>query len=93
MPAIIRRHNDSVGTPDTNSSGCHETITHCYTAGVASFLRRIDAALPLVGKVNALLNAREGQRDWPLRFYTRERLFPAEAQRHVLAPDLCALPV
>ncbi len=93
MPAIIRRHNDSVGTPNTDSSGCHETITHCYIAGVASLLRRIDATLPLVGKVNAQLNAREGQRDWSLRFYTRERLCSAEARRHVLAPDLCALPV
>lgn len=92
LPGIIRRHNDSVGTPNTDSSGYHATITHCYIVGVAAFLRRIDVALPLVAKVNALLDAPEGQRDWPLRYYSRERLFSVEARRAVILPDMAALP-
>ena len=32
-----------------------------------------------------------GRRDWPLRFYSRERLFSVEARRTFVAPDLaCA---
>lgn len=88
LPHIIRRHNDSVGTPNTDSSGFHATITHCYAVGVAAFLQRIDAALPLVDKVNALLDAPEGARDWPMRFYSRDRLFSAEARRQIVPPDI-----
>lgn len=92
LPRIIRRHNDSVGTPNTDSSGFHATITQCYVAGVRAFLGRTDAGSELVDKVNALLDAPEGARDWPLRFYSHHRLFSAEARHHILAPDLAALP-
>jgi hypothetical protein len=33
-----------------------------------------------------------GRRDWPLRFYSRERLFSVEARRSHVAPDLAAMP-
>lgn len=92
LPDIIRRHNDSVGTPNTDSSGFHATITHCYAVGVAAFHRRCDPALALVERVNALLAEPEGARDWPLSFYSRERLFSVEARRAVILPDLAPLP-
>lgn len=92
MPSIIRRHNDSVGTPNTDTSGFHATITQCYVASITAFLRSCDPALDLVDKVNAVLEAPEGARDWPLRFYSRDRLFSVPARRHVVAPDLAALP-
>ncbi|MCG6120939.1 MAG: hypothetical protein MEP44_09875 [Blastomonas sp.] len=92
LPGIIRRHNDSVGTPNSDTEGFHATITHCYAIGVAAFLARTDAALPLVAKVNALLDAPEGARDWPLRFYSRDRLLCVEARRAVILPDLAPLP-
>lgn len=92
FPAIIRRHNDSVGTANTDNSGFHATITHCYVAGVASFLARVDPAQPLVDKVNALLDSPEGTRDWPLHFYSRDRLFSVEARRAVILPDIALLP-
>jgi hypothetical protein len=47
---------------------------------------------PLVAKVNALLLAEEGRRDWPLRFYSAQRLFSVEARRGWVEPDLAALP-
>jgi hypothetical protein len=33
-----------------------------------------------------------GGRDWPLRFYSRERLFSVEARRNFVAPDIAAFP-
>jgi hypothetical protein len=33
-----------------------------------------------------------GARDWPLRFYSPERLFSVEARRRFVEPDLRALP-
>ena len=92
LPDIIRRHNDSVGTPNTDSSGFHATITHCFALGVTSFHRRCNPAHPLVARVNALLTVPEGRRDWPLAFYSRERLFSVEARRAVILPDLAPLP-
>jgi hypothetical protein len=92
LPGIIRRHNDSVGTPNTNSSGFHATITHCYAMGVAAFHRRCDDTSPLVDRTNILLTQPEGARDWPLRFFSRDRLFSVEARRAVILPDLEALP-
>jgi hypothetical protein len=32
-----------------------------------------------------------GRRDWPLRFYSRERLMSVEARRTFVPPDLAAL--
>jgi hypothetical protein len=33
-----------------------------------------------------------GKRDWPLRFYSPDRLFSVEARRAFVTPDLRALP-
>ncbi len=74
------------------TQGYHETITQASIRGVRAFLERTDPGLPLVTKVNALLQAAEGRRDWPLRFYSAERLFSAEARLRLVAPDLAPLP-
>lgn len=92
LPALIRRFNESVGGVNSDSEGYHETITQVYIRAVRGFLARTDPALPLVGKVNALLLAEEGRRDWPLRFYSRELLFSKEARLGWAQPDLAALP-
>ena len=47
----------------------------------------------LAERVNALLLAPEGRRDWPLRFYSAELLFSTEARLGWVEPDLAALPV
>lgn len=93
LPDIIRRYNVSVGGTNSDSEGYHETITRSFVAGVRSFLAKADRAAPLHTLVNALLASPEGQRDWPLRFYSRGRLFSVEARRHFVAPDLKALPL
>ena len=47
---------------------------------------------PLHELVNYLLRSPMGKRDWPLRFYSRERLFSVEARKAWLEPDLVAFP-
>jgi hypothetical protein len=93
LPDIIRRFNESVGGINDATQGYHETITQCFIRGVRIFLVRVDGTLPLVEKVNALLAAREGQRDWPFRFYSRDRLFSVEARLGRCEPDLAPLPL
>ncbi|HWH17225.1 MAG TPA: hypothetical protein VNT77_02645 [Allosphingosinicella sp.] len=88
LPGIIRRFNESVGGVNSDAEGYHETITQVYIRGVRGFLARTGEALPLVEKVNALLTAEEGRRDWPLRFYSPDLLFSKEARQGWVEPDL-----
>lgn len=88
LPDIIRRFNESVGGVNDETQGYHETITQWFIRTVRAFLAGIPADRPLVEKVNALLLAPEGRRDWPLRFYRRERLFSVEARLGWCEPDL-----
>ena len=90
LPGIIRRFNEHVGGVNDDTQGYHETITQFSIAAVRTFLARTDRALPLAVKVNALLKAEEGRRDWPLRFYTPERLFSREARLGWVEPDQVA---
>jgi hypothetical protein len=88
LPAIIRGYNESVGGVNSDTEGYHETITQVSIRGVRGYLARTDPALPLADKVNGLLGAEEGRRDWPLRFYSPERLFSREARLRWVEPDL-----
>jgi hypothetical protein len=88
LPAIIRRFNESVGGVNSDTEGYHETITQVYIRAVRGFLAGTDPALPLVEKVNTLLQAEEGRRDWPLLFYSTELLFSKQARLGWVEPDL-----
>jgi hypothetical protein len=89
---IIRRFNESVGGVNSDTEGYHETITRVFLAGARLFLGEADAEEPLHDLVNELLMSPMGRRDWPLRFYSRERLFSVEARRQFVEPDVAALP-
>ena len=92
LPGIIRRFNESVGGVNSDSEGYHETITRVFLDGVRLFLAEANPAEPLHELVNELLLSPMGRRDWPLRFYSRERLFSVEARRDFVAPAIEALP-
>ena len=92
LPGIIRAYNESVGGVNSDSEGYHETITRVFLQGVRLFLAEADTAEPLHELVNELLLSPMGRRDWPLRFYSPERLFSVEARRTFIPPDIAALP-
>ena len=92
LPEIIRTYNESVGGVNSDTEGYHETITRMFLHGVRLFLAEADPKEPLHELVNELLLSPMGGRDWPLRFYSRERLFSVEARRALVPPDLAALP-
>ena len=91
IAAIIRRFNESVGGVNDDMQGYHDSITRAYVAGVRLFLSQT-AETGLANRVNALLLSDIGRRDWPLRFYRRERLFSVPARRGFVEPDLAPLP-
>jgi hypothetical protein len=92
LPGIIRGYNESVGGVNSDTEGYHETITRTFLHGVGLFLSEADLKAPLHELVNALLLSPMGKREWPFRFYSRERLFSVEARRKAVPPDLAALP-
>ena len=92
LPGIIRRYNESVGGVNSDTEGYHETITRVFLHGVRLFLAEADTSEPLHVLVNQLLLSPLGRRDWPLRFYSRERLFSVEARREFVTPNIAALP-
>ena len=90
LPGIIRAYNVSVGGVNDATQGYHETLTQLYIRGVRAFA----CAHPdgdLAARVNALLISPLGARDWPLRFYSRERLFSAQARLGWAEPDLAPI--
>ena len=92
LPDLIRRYNESVGGVNSDTEGYHETITRVFLHGVRLFLAEADLKEPLYELVNELLLSPMGRRDWPLRFYSAERLFSVEARRKFVPPDVAALP-
>ena len=92
LPDIIRKYNESVGGVNSDSEGYHETITRVFLRGVRLFLAEADLKQPLHELVNELLLSPMGRRDWPLRFYSPQRLFSVEARREWIPPDLRSIP-
>ena len=86
LPDLIRRYNESVGGVNDATQGYHETITRIFIRAVRAHLATTEGQ-GLSERVNALLLAPEGRRDWPLRFYSRERLFSVEARLGWIEPD------
>jgi len=92
LPGLIRRFNDSVGGVNSDTEGYHETITQAFLRGVRLFLEEADEREPLHNLVNELLLSPMGRRDWPLRFWSKDRLMSVEARRQFVEPDLAAMP-
>jgi hypothetical protein len=83
----IRRYNAAVGGSPT---AYHETITRAWIAVVAQFAAEQDAALPFAEQLRALL-ARCGDKDYLLRFYSRDLLLSNLARAEWVPPDLARL--
>ena len=92
LPGIIRAYNESVGGVNSDSEGYHETSPWVFLRGVRLFHAEADLREPLYELVNELLLSPMGRRDWPLRFYSPQRLFSMEARRDWVQPDIASIP-
>jgi hypothetical protein len=91
LPDLIRAYNLSTGLPNTDAKGYHETITQASLRGAIWFLAH-SPSRPLFATCNALMSSPLGQPDWLLEYWSRPRLFSAEARREWVEPDLAPLP-
>jgi hypothetical protein len=79
----IRRYNHIHG----RDSGYHETITLAWVAVIARFLARADRDRPISELAASLIDGC-GDKDYLLRYYSREVLMSDEARRDWVPPDL-----
>ncbi|MGI9169933.1 MAG: hypothetical protein ACR2FH_07115 [Caulobacteraceae bacterium] len=87
LPKLICCYNVAMGGKNTDAAGYHHTITMFYLDRISRFLaRRADA--PLDEACADLLASPIADKDYPLGFYSRQRLFSKAARRGWVAPDL-----
>ena len=82
----IQRHNERQG----NRTGYHETITLAWVAVIERFLAVRDLDVPMSVLAGELLG-QCGDKDYLLRFYSRDRLFSNEARACWVPPDLATI--
>jgi len=85
----ILRLNTAHGVPTTPTRGYHETITRFYMRVLCGYVAW-EEPRPVAGweeRVRALL-ARYGDRELPLRHYSKDRLMSPEARFGWVEPDL-----
>ncbi len=87
MPPLIRAYNESTGVANTDSSGYHETITRASLRLARAWLAE-RSCMPLHAALAELLAGPHGRSDWPLTYWSRERLFSVAARRSWVEPDL-----
>lgn len=93
--ALLRRrisaYNEATGVANTAQSGYHETITRFYVHVIRVFVRSVKPDDPIDELAHALIE-QWGDKNMPLRHYSPQRLFSAEARRGWIEPDLAPLP-
>lgn len=91
MPCLIRAYNEATGTPNTDTSGYHETITQA-SLRAARFMLAANPDRALSDVLAALMARAFGQSAWLLAYWRKETLFSVAARHAWVEPDLQALP-
>ena len=87
MKTGILHHNTSVGTPNTEDNGYHETLTRFWAGEIGTFIRtghypsRLDAVRAAVAEFG-------GDRDRFRQFYSFDVVRNRRARREWVAPDM-----
>jgi hypothetical protein len=86
MKAGILHHNTSVGTPNTEDNGYHETLTRFWASEIGELVRsgRFKSRLEAVG---AAVSAFGADRDRYRLFYSFDVVRDRRARREWVAPD------
>jgi hypothetical protein len=87
----ILRFNDAIGIVSTPEQGYHETLTAFYTHVVLLHAAQHPTPASVCADANALYE-RWGDRELPLRYYSRAVLFSPDARARWTPPDLLSLP-
>jgi hypothetical protein len=91
MEPIIRRYNEAVGVPNSETRGYHATITVASLRGAAACLTA-NRGEPLSRIHRKLMASALGESRWPLAFWREKTLMSVAARRAWQEPDLARLP-
>lgn len=91
MRTGIRRLNDAHGTPNSATSGYHETITRAYVLLLTDALRAQSGAVPLPERVATIVAGPLGQRGALGAYYHASTLMSEEARAAWVPPDRAPL--
>jgi hypothetical protein len=86
----IISYNEAKGGKNTHTDGYHETLTLFWCNTVHQFVAT-HRDLPLVELCQAFLTSDQAARDYPMKFYSHERLFSLEARAIWVEPDLISV--
>lgn len=84
----IRALNDRHGTPNTDTSGYHETITVAYVRLIEQFLATAIPSRPLADRLRELLSGPLAERAFLGRFWSQDVLMSPAARREWTPPNL-----
>lgn len=83
----ITVHNESVGTPNTDTEGYHETITKFWLIVANHFIQTSEPA-SITELCNNFIQSEKASSSYPLNFYSKEKLFSVEGRHNWVEPDL-----
>ena len=83
----IIKYNEVVGTPNTDTSGYHETMTRFWIWVASQFLQKGEFET-IEEACNAFINSKYTARDYPMGYYSKKQLFSVKARHQSVAPDL-----
>ena len=88
----IVSYNEAVGTPNTDDSGYHETLTVFWMRLTRNFLQG-DKYTKLEDVCNAFLLSKEAENTSPFNYYSRDFLFSVQARKEWVDGDLQKVPI
>ena len=92
LPDMIRRYNLSQGNENTDTSGYHATLTHFFIEAITDFNKGLSKDISTFEACKELLMSPLSDRDFPLKFYSKDKLFSVKARKTWVAPDLVPSP-
>ena len=88
----IKAYNISVGTPNSDSQGYHETLTRFWLLMAANFVK-LNETKTFEVTAEAFINSNWASRNLAFNYYTKETLFSLKARKSWVEPDLQKLPI
>jgi hypothetical protein len=84
----IKKYNVSIGGQNTDHSGYHETITVFYTRLIINYVLQTNTTNQFESKLDGLWQQEFLRKDFPFKYYSKERLMSKEARMDWIAPDI-----
>ncbi|MGA9993885.1 MAG: hypothetical protein WBP93_00660 [Pyrinomonadaceae bacterium] len=86
----IKLYNKACGVETTPTSGYHETITLFYIHAISRYLSNADKDCSFTSLLSGLIETC-GDKNFPLEYYSRDRLMSCVARIEWIEPDLKSL--